>query len=1135
MKRVTKKVLSALLAIIIIATSMPFTAFAVEENTKGNQNVSTDVGDMSLTATNPIAEVITEELEKSSTEETADYVITDLKFNGKVATVYLGVVADCTVVVAIYSEAGQMLATGITTASQGIDSVDVTVDIDSMPEYFIAQAFLLDEDYAPLCPEFTTIEEMQCYEEFMEKSVDDFDADDVIINFDEQKDDNFAVLADGGSAVFGSTGKNILVSADYENEIYEFENIDSDISSLSIGDVFYYEYNDEMLIINVTGIDINGTSATVTGDKSAELEDYFSFVKIDISTETNGNDFTVNNEGVEEGIEYIGNEKWEDEVVDDDFSTFAVIGDAAEISCPVWKLSLEKLTGQIKASVEYDIKIHYDPLLLANSIIIGTNNPILGGVFSYNAYKSVKAVFDFKIKGTVSLTGELQDFIFLGTLDFVTPVGIVCSVGFRLMFSLSAAVTFTIAEISQTIGFDYKKDGEIKNLCTKPRIDITPSLSGKLEGSVGLRVSPSISFIKLIEVSINPEVGVKAEMTLFDTDGDDIENHLCKICFDGELKFYVSVDLVGEIFGKNIGQVELAPEYEKHLKDFYYSVTYNDFGWGECPYSTESDGNGGNNGNGDNNEVGDLIEFGSYPQTEVTDTSLLSALNSLSLSWKSYGYYSGTGDWDDGQMTPGDWMKYADITYKGERYRAVKFTEYRPYVTGYKTSSSNTYQDDNGYYTNTVYWFKFEPLQWRVIDPDEGFMVCENTIDSQAYNNTIYWNGSELYQNTSCMTYVTDYAESSIREWLNDDFYNTAFTSSEKTEISTTTCDNSSYYNSAYGSVTTYDKIFLLSYWDTLNTNYGFSSSYSLYDTARRSQGTDYAKCQGLDVHTIPSEYKGNSRWLLRTSGGSSYSVCYVDSYGSVSSTGSNVRNSNYGVRPALKLNPKSGIFESYGEQSGTVSFETEGEAEFTTQSVATDSMSIYNKNCIAGNRYVLLNVSNYSEDFELNSDDLLYIDMLRADVNGTVSAAFTPKSYDENGTILLIGDFGNGTEVREITKDEPTPEPEPDPEPEIKGKVHSVSINDISMSYKDSATVTPTVNADSGVKYTVSYSSSNNDVVSVDSNGRLTTNDKGSATITVTVTDEYGNTVTDTCNVNVSYKWWQWIIVIVLFGWIWY
>ncbi len=106
---------------------------------------------------------------------------------------------------------------------------------------------------------------------------------------------------------------------------------------------------------------------------------------------------------------------------------------------------------------------------------------------------------------------------------------------------------------------------------------------------------------------------------------------------------------------------------------------------------------------------------------------------------------------------------------------------------------------------------------------------------------------------------------------------------------------------------------------------------------------------------------------------------------------------------------------------------------------------------------------------------------------------------------------------------------------PIVKGKVNSVSVNDISMSYKDGATLTPSISADAGVKYTVSYSSSNDSVVSVDQNGNITTRDTGSATITVTVTDEYGNTVADTCDVSVKYTWWQWIIVIVLFGWIWY
>lgn len=67
-----------------------------------------------------------------------------------------------------------------------------------------------------------------------------------------------------------------------------------------------------------------------------------------------------------------------------------------------------------------------------------------------------------------------------------------------------------------------------------------------------------------------------------------------------------------------------------------------------------------------------------------------------------------------------------------------------------------------------------------------------------------------------------------------------------------------------------------------------------------------------------------------------------------------------------------------------------------------------------------------------------------------------------------------------------------------------------------------------------VSYSSDSKNVT-VDENGKLYAAKKGTANITVTVTDSNGNTATDTCKVTVEYTWWQWIIKIVLFGWIWY
>ncbi|MBQ3603190.1 MAG: hypothetical protein IJA02_05085 [Clostridia bacterium] len=308
--------------------------------------------------------------------------------------------------------------------------------------------------------------------------------------------------------------------------------------------------------------------------------------------------------------------------------------------------------------------------------------------------------------------------------------------------------------------------------------------------------------------------------------------------------------------------------------------------------------------------VGDIIEFGSYPQSEVTDSALLSALNSLSLDWISYSYYSGTGSVSDGQMKPGDFMKYADVTYDGAKYRAVKFTQYRPYYTDYICSAYNSYQDNNGYYTNNVYWFKYEPLQWRVLDPIEGFILCETVIDAQAYSNVIYYNSSEsdedrycYFNSTTCKNYAGDYETSSIRAWLNDDFYNIAFTFAEKAQIGITMLDNSSFLSPypLLNSATTYDKIFLLSLNEVLNTSYGFSSSASGSST-RVAKPTSYAKCQGVDIRN-----NGNSYWWIRTpiyvSKGAGF-IFYNGSFGNVA----NVSNSYFGIRPALKFNPSSEI-----------------------------------------------------------------------------------------------------------------------------------------------------------------------------------------------------------------------------------
>ncbi len=300
-----------------------------------------------------------------------------------------------------------------------------------------------------------------------------------------------------------------------------------------------------------------------------------------------------------------------------------------------------------------------------------------------------------------------------------------------------------------------------------------------------------------------------------------------------------------------------------------------------------------------NYSAGDIVEFGSYPQSEVTDEALIGELNSQTLEWISYDYYIGTGEINDGQ-TQSDYMKYADVTYNGNKYRAVTFSQYRPCVTVY--TSAETYQDDNGYYTDTVYWFEYEPLEWRVLDPDEGLIMCESVIDSQAYNNTIYDENTEWYQDSSCEKYANDYASSSIREWLNDDFYNTAFTNEEKNEIQQSTLDNRCPVDSKYDSETTYDKVFLLSYNEALNENYGFSAYSYKRDLARVAGGTDYAKCQGVSVGA--NSYNEKCYWWLRSA--DIYSgACFIIDTGDFNPEAFAPCWTCIGVRPVIRVNPE--------------------------------------------------------------------------------------------------------------------------------------------------------------------------------------------------------------------------------------
>ena len=275
------------------------------------------------------------------------------------------------------------------------------------------------------------------------------------------------------------------------------------------------------------------------------------------------------------------------------------------------------------------------------------------------------------------------------------------------------------------------------------------------------------------------------------------------------------------------------------------------------------------------------IWFGSYPQTMVFDYELNMLLGDMveliDENWTSYNYYA------DGEIS--DYMWYQDVVFDGEKYRGVYFTEYRPEDCREENHYNNSYQDDNGYYAGNLYWFKYEPISWTIIDGDDhhAFLLCDMIIDSQQFN---YQDG-ELSNN---------YAESTIRRWLNDTFYNTAFNELQQSIISITTVDNSAsstdYSKNEYACLNTIDKLFLLSYKEV--------GEYFYAQNMRRKTATDYAKSQGISVCTNTLLY-GNSYWGLRSPKyTNSKKVCSVGYDGDYDIYSKIASETNNGIVPAL-------------------------------------------------------------------------------------------------------------------------------------------------------------------------------------------------------------------------------------------
>ncbi|MFA6866083.1 MAG: InlB B-repeat-containing protein [Clostridia bacterium] len=274
-------------------------------------------------------------------------------------------------------------------------------------------------------------------------------------------------------------------------------------------------------------------------------------------------------------------------------------------------------------------------------------------------------------------------------------------------------------------------------------------------------------------------------------------------------------------------------------------------------------------------EDGDYLYFGTYPQSlKASEVSI--STNEVNAN----GYYVGSDDCE--------YVKIVANLYLVNAKSTIDF-------------------DGNEIVNGNIYYFKVEPIKWRILSIDDGeaLILCENIIDNGAFvNKTNYeWidiNNDELANSNEYFTtkddedennFANNWKYSDYREYLNDDFYNLAFNNMQSRLIVT---------NQTETDVS--DNIYLLDKDDIINSDYGFSSVVNYNDILRQKQISDYGYIKGGFMNNdTDSDYYKKGWWYLRSPDYSgSKTVDYIMVNGN---KGSLVIDScEGGMAPALKI-----------------------------------------------------------------------------------------------------------------------------------------------------------------------------------------------------------------------------------------
>lgn len=465
-------------------------------------------------------------------KQQARFAILDLTVQGQKATVQVTASSVCTLTIQFLDEnTGNELNTSATTfVPAGTEMGEVTADItgNMLPSHYKAVITLTDSKGERLCNEFTSMKYTTAQEKFDAETVDDF-PDKNVINFDEDKTDNFGVLADDVKIPTVADNTNIIEET--SDDTYTVKNIDSSVNALGKGDeVLFYDANGEEVLVSIENIKVSGTTATITRDDTAYLTDFYDVLKVD--EEKSIEQSSIDMSGADDGVTLVKQDTRQKSAESGNVRADNKKGFQQELGFGLnYQSKYFKIAGSVKVVEKLDIKIDYYKNVLD---------------FSCKMVSETNGSFAIEITTDRDKSNERQKKD-LTLCKAEIPIG----AGFSCTGSITLPVEFKLqgtgrveANFEEKSGFCYSLASGHQDITGKNLELQLFKVEGKAELKMGPKISFSIQFIEdVIKAEISAQVGAdataKVESPSIDISKEEPDSiHGCTTCIDGDISVF---------------------------------------------------------------------------------------------------------------------------------------------------------------------------------------------------------------------------------------------------------------------------------------------------------------------------------------------------------------------------------------------------------------------------------------------------------------------------------------------------------------------------------------------------------------------------------------------------------------------